>query len=485
MSSKGTILVVDDEETLRITIKEFLDEQGYEVVVAETCEQALERINEFLPDLILLDLRLPDMNGLELLEKIKSKDSQALIVVMTGFGSVDSAVEAMKIGAFNYLEKPFKFDHLRLVVEKALGTQALRREVLTLRAQQVSYGDEPEGVIIGNNQQMKEIYTLIRQVAKSPSTTVLIQGESGTGKELVAKAIHRLSSRKNARFVDINCAALTESLLEAELFGYEKGSFTGAAITGKQGLFEVADKGTIFLDEIGEMGVSLQSKLLRILQERQFKRVGGLHDIKIDVRVIASTNRNLEEEVEAERFRKDLYFRLKVLPIYVPPLRERRDDIPLLVKHFVHKYNTEFKKNINQIPPETEKILVEYSWPGNIRELKNVIERAVLIAGKETLTPELVAPIELVKKVHGEIIAIHAAPVVGADDAGDAGGIPANGGEGGEKQDVRSLANIEKQYIQKVLKETSWRRTEAAKILGINRTTLYNKIRDYGLGPPQ
>ncbi|HJW86390.1 MAG TPA: sigma-54 dependent transcriptional regulator [Candidatus Brocadiaceae bacterium] len=481
MSSKGTILVVDDEETLRITIKEFLDEQGYEVVVAGTCEQALERINEFLPDLILLDLRLPDMNGLELLEKIKSKDAHALIIVMTGFGSVDSAVEAMKIGAYNYLEKPFKIDHLRLVVEKALGTQALRREVLTLRAQQVSYGDDPEGVIIGNNQQMKEIYTLIRQVAKSPSTTVLIQGESGTGKELVAKAIHRLSSRKNARFVDINCAALTESLLEAELFGYEKGSFTGAATTGKQGLFEVADKGTIFLDEIGEMGVSLQSKLLRILQERQFKRVGGLQDIKIDVRVIASTNRNLEEEVEAERFRKDLYFRLKVLPIYVPPLRERRDDIPLLVKHFVHKYNTEFKKNINHIPPETEKILVGYSWPGNIRELKNVIERAVLIAGKETLSPELVAPIELVKKSPGEIVVVHAVPV---GDADDAGGTPAGGGEGGEKQDVRSLANIEKQYIQKVLKETSWRRTEAAKILGINRTTLYNKIRDYGLGPP-
>ncbi|MEK6622109.1 MAG: sigma-54 dependent transcriptional regulator [Planctomycetota bacterium] len=483
MSSKGTVLVVDDEETLRITIKEFLYEQGYEVVVAETCEQALERINEFLPDLILLDLRLPDMNGLELLEKIKSKDSQALIIVMTGFGSVDSAVEAMKIGAYNYLEKPFKIDHLRLVVEKALGTQALRREVLALRAQQVSYGDEPEGVIIGNNQQMKEIYTLIRQVAKSPSTTVLIQGESGTGKELVAKAIHRLSSRKNGRFVDINCAALTESLLEAELFGYEKGSFTGAATTGKQGLFEVADKGTIFLDEIGEMGISLQSKLLRILQERQFKRVGGLQDIKIDVRVIASTNRNLEEEVEAERFRKDLYFRLKVLPIYVPPLRERRDDIPLLVKHFVHKYNTEFKKNINQIPPETEKILVGYSWPGNIRELKNVIERAVLIAGKETLSPELVAPIELVRKPHGEIVAVHADTVDDAN-AGDAGGTPANGGEGGEKQEARSLANIEKQYIQKVLKETSWRRTEAAKILGINRTTLYNKIRDYGLGPP-
>jgi len=477
MSSKGTILVIDDEETLRYSIKEFLVGQGYEVIAAGTCEQALEKIHEFLPDLVLLDLRLPDMSGLELLEKIKSKDAHALIVVMTGFGSVDSAVEAMKIGAYNYLEKPFKIDHLRLVVEKALGTQALRKEVLTLRSQQATYGDEPEGVIIGNNQQMKEIYTLIRQVAKSPSTTVLIQGESGTGKELVAKAIHRLSSRKNGRFVDINCAALTESLLEAELFGYEKGSFTGAATTGKQGLFEVADKGTIFLDEIGEMGITLQSKLLRILQERQFKRVGGIQDIKIDVRVIASTNRNLEEEVDAERFRKDLYFRLKVLPIYVPPLRERKDDIPLLVKHFVHKYNTEFKKNIHHIPPETEKILTEYSWPGNIRELKNVIERAVLIAGKESLLPELVAPIELIKRSYEE-------PLITTTTIAAAGGEkPVDCGEGGGKVDGRSLANIEKQYIHKVLKETSWRRTEAAKILGINRTTLYNKIKEYGLEP--
>ena len=472
MLSKGTILVVDDEETLRFSIKEFLDEQGYEVVVAGTCEQALEKIHEFLPDLILLDLRLPDMNGLELLEKIKSKDAHALIIVMTGFGSVDSAVEAMKIGAYNYLEKPFKIDHLKLVVEKALSTQALRREVLTLRSQQVTYGDEPEGVIIGYSHQMKEIYNLIRQVAKSPSTTVLIQGESGTGKELVAKAIHRLSSRKNGRFVDINCAALTESLLEAELFGYEKGSFTGAATSGKPGLFEIADKGTIFLDEIGEMGIALQSKLLRILQERQFKRVGGIQDIKIDVRVIASTNRNLEEEVELARFRKDLYFRLKVLPIDVPPLRERKDDIPLLVKHFVHKYNTEFKKNIHHIPPETERILTEYSWPGNIRELKNVIERAVLIAGKETLSPELVAPIALIKKIPGEPLVVNA-----VND-----GTPLDGGEGGEKLDGRCLASIEKQYILKVLNETSWKRTEAAKILGINRTTLYNKIKEYGLG---
>src|SRR3990172_8028701 len=308
MISNGVILIVDDEETIRFSIKEFLEGQGYEVHVAETCEQALEKINELLPDLIMLDLRLPIMGGIALLEK-------------------------------------------------ALSTQALRREVLELRAQQWTFTDEPNGIIIGNSQPMKEIYSLIKQVAKSPSTTVLIQGESGTGKELVAGAIHRLSSRKNGRFVDINCAALTESLLEAELFGYEKGSFTGATATGKPGLFEVADKGTIFLDEIGEMGIALQSKLLRVLQERQFKRVGGINDIKIDVRVIASTNRNLEEEVDGGNFRKDLYYRFKVLPIYVPPLRERGEDILLLVKHFVHKYNNEFNQNIHHIPPETERHL--------------------------------------------------------------------------------------------------------------------------------
>jgi transcriptional regulator with PAS, ATPase and Fis domain len=308
---------------------------------------------------------------------------------------------------------------------------------------------------------MKEIYSLIKQVAKSPSTTVLIQGESGTGKELVAGAIHRLSSRKNGRFVDINCAALTESLLEAELFGYEKGSFTGATATGKPGLFEVADKGTIFLDEIGEMGISLQSKLLRVLQERQFKRVGGINDIKIDVRVIASTNRNLEEEVDSGNFRKDLYYRLKVLPIYVPPLKERGEDILLLVKHFVHKYNNEFNKNIHHIPPETERQLLEYHWPGNVRELKNVIERAVLIATSGTLLPELVAPISSEKKAI-------------VNDVGVSG-------ESNGKLNVHSLASIEKQHIQKVLNETSWRRTEAAKILGINRTTLYNKIKEYGI----
>lgn len=257
MKPKGIILIVDDEETIRLSVREFLDAQGYEAIAAGSCEEALEKMDTFMPDLILLDLRLPNINGVELIEKIKEKDPNALMVVMTGYGSVDSAVEVMRLGAYDYLEKPFKLDRLRSVVEKALRRQGLRQEVLEIKEKQWTFDEESDGIIIGNSPQMKEIYSLIKQVAKSSSTTVLIQGESGTGKELVARAVHRLSARKSGRFVDINCAALTESLLEAELFGYEKGAFTGAATAGKPGLFEIADKGTVFLDEIGEMGVLL------------------------------------------------------------------------------------------------------------------------------------------------------------------------------------------------------------------------------------
>lgn len=467
MKPKGIVLIVDDEETIRLSVREFLDTQGYEAIAAGSCEEALEKMDTFMPDLILLDLRLPNINGVELIGKIKEKDPNALMVVMTGYGSVDSAVEVMRLGAYDYLEKPFKLDRLRSVVEKALRRQGLRQEVLEIKEKQWTFDEESDGIIIGNSPQMKEIYSLIKQVAKSSSTTVLIQGESGTGKELVARAVHRLSARKSGRFVDINCAALTESLLEAELFGYEKGAFTGAATAGKPGLFEVADKGTVFLDEIGEMGVLLQAKLLRILQERQFKRVGGIQDIKIDVRIIASTNRNLEEEIASGNFRKDLYYRLKVLPIYVPPLRERREDIMLLVKYFMHKYNNEFGKNICDIPPDTERILLEYGWPGNIRELKNVVERGVLIANGCALSPKYVANISIGKKEYESPAGI-------AVDGNTAGG-------GSDGLDARSLAFMEKQHIENVLKETSWRRAEAARVLGINRTTLYNKIKEYGI----
>ncbi|WP_347273998.1 sigma-54 dependent transcriptional regulator [Candidatus Kuenenia sp.] len=467
MKAKGIILIVDDEETIRLSVREFLDAQGYEAIAAGSFEEALEKMDTFMPDLILLDLRLPNINGVELIGKIKEKDPNALMVVMTGYGSVDSAVEVMRLGAYDYLEKPFKLDRLRSVVEKALRRQGLRQEVLEIKEKQWTFDEESDGIIIGNSPQMKEIYSLIKQVAKSSSTTVLIQGESGTGKELVARAVHRLSARKSGRFVDINCAALTESLLEAELFGYEKGAFTGAATAGKPGLFEVADKGTVFLDEIGEMGVLLQAKLLRILQERQFKRVGGIHDIKIDVRIIASTNRNLEEEIASGNFRKDLYYRLKVLPIYVPPLRERREDIMLLVKYFMHKYNNEFGKNVCDIPSDTERILLEYGWPGNIRELKNVVERGVLIANGCALSPKYVANISFGKKESESLAGV---AVDGNTD-----------GVGSDGLDARSLAFMEKRHIENVLKETSWRRAEAARVLGINRTTLYNKIKEYGI----
>jgi len=466
MASKGIILVVDDEETIRFSVKEFLNSNNYETIVAESCEEALSKIHKYMPDLILLDLRLPNINGVELIGKIKEVDPNVIMIVMTGYGSINSAVEVMRLGAYDYLEKPFKLERLKSVIEKALRKQGLRQEVIEIQEKQWTFDNESDDVIIGSSSQMKEIYSLIKHIAKSASTTVLIQGESGTGKELIAKAIHKLSTRKTGRFVDINCAALTESLLEAELFGYEKGAFTGAATSGKPGLFEIADKGTVFLDEIGEMGILLQAKLLRVLQERRFKRVGGINDIKIDVRIIASTNRNLEEEVEAGNFRKDLYYRLKVIPIYVPPLRQRKEDILLLVKYFIHKYNNEFGRNVYHLPQETERILLEYKWPGNIRELQNVIERAVLIASGDTILPKFVANINPPKK----------------DSENKDGGLDnSTGEEEDDGIDKRSLAYMEKQHIKRILDETAWKRAEAARILGVNRTTLYNKIKEYEL----
>ncbi len=407
-----------------------------------------------IPDLILLDLKMPGMDGIDLLKWVKSLDQNMLVILLTGHASVDSAVSAMKEGAFDYLEKPFKIEHIKVVVEKALSTQSLMREVIRLRAKSFSPGFED---IIAISKEMKKVIDHVKVIAKSPSSTVLIQGESGTGKELIANYIHTMSSRNKYRFMEINCAALTENLLEAELFGYEKGSFTGASTSGKAGLFEAAQRGSIFLDEIGEMSLSLQAKLLRVLQEKRFKRVGGLDDIYIDVRIIASTNRKLEEEVEKGNFRKDLYYRLKVLPIYISPLRERKEDIIPLTKHFIHNFDNEFNKKVNNITKEIERALLNYDWPGNVRELKSVIERAVLLSNGSTLCAEHLL-------------------------------LNYNPNTNSKVEDVdgdKSMAAIEKQHIAKVLMETSWRMTKASKILGINRTTLYNKIKQYGIKQKQ
>ncbi len=447
---KPVILVVDDEETIRYCLKEALEEEGYKVYSEESAEKSLKIVKEVLPDLILMDLMMPEMNGIDLLKEVKSLNQNILVILLTGHASVDSAVDAMKAGAFDYLEKPFKIEHIKVVVDRALSTQSLMGEVVRLRAKSSIPGFQN---IISASKEMKKVIELVKIIAKSPSSTVLIQGESGTGKELIANSIHMMSLRSKYRFMDINCAALTENLLEAELFGYEKGSFTGASTTGKAGLFEVAQRGTVFLDEIGEMSLPLQAKLLRVLQEKRFKRVGGIDDINIDVRIVASTNRNLEEEVQKGNFRKDLYYRLKVLPINICPLRERRDDIMTLAKYFLHDFNNEFKKKIDNISPDVEEILLNYDWPGNIRELKSVIERAVLLSNNSVLSDEhLLLGFEP-----------NTSTVVEEDD-GD-----------------KSISAIEKRHIIKILTETSWRMTKTSKILGINRTTLYNKIKQYDI----
>lgn len=447
---KPVILVVDDEDTIRFCLKEALEAEGYKVYTEENGENSLKLIKKIIPDLIILDLKMPGMSGLDLLREIKSHDQNILVILLTGHASVDSAVNAMKSGAFDYLEKPFKIDHIKVVIERALSTQSLMREVSRLRAKTNITGNLN---IVAVSKEMKEIFEHVKIIAQSPSSTVLIQGESGTGKELIANYIHMMSARSKYRFMEVNCAALTENLLEAELFGYEKGSFTGASTTGKAGLFEATQRGTMFLDEIGEMSLSLQAKLLRVLQERRFKRVGGVDDINVDVRIIASTNRDLEEEVKKGNFRKDLYYRLRVLPVYLCALRERKDDILPIAKHYINNFNKEFNKDVNEIPSDIGNVLINYDWPGNVRELKNVVERAVLLSNNSTLSADHLLLGSTIEKKNS----------------------------GHEEGTDQSISTIEKRHIAEVLKETSWRMTKASKILGINRTTLYNKIKHYDI----
>jgi len=456
MSAKALVLVVDDDAPVREMVREFLTREGHDVVEAASAEEALERLDETVPDLLLCDMKMPRMDGLQLIEEVRRREPSLSTVMFTGHGSIQTAVEAMRRGAFDFIQKPLSLDHLANVVNKAIENQTLRREVYRLRHEQCKRIGQIGSVLIGNSPKMVRVYRTIRQVAKSPTTTVLIQGESGTGKELIAKSIHLCSDRRDQRFMDINCAALTETLLEAELFGYEKGAFTGAVTAGKMGLIEAADGGTVFLDEIGEMTLSLQAKLLRVLQEKRFKRVGGIDDIEVDVRVIASTNRDLEQLVNEGKFRLDLYYRLLVIPIHVPPLRERREDILPIAMHYTELFSSALSRHICDITPEARAALETHSWPGNVRELKNVIERAVILAPGDKIGPDSLLfggnPARANRKIEFDMTDL-------------------------------SIAEMERQLIHKVLETTSWKRSEAARILGINRTTLYNKIRDYELSP--
>jgi two-component system response regulator AtoC len=466
----AVLLIVDDEASVRCTLKRRLSKEGYEVHVASSAEQGLQQLDRQMPDLLIADLHLEETDGLAFVTDVRSRDTTLPILAMTGSGSVAAAVEAMRRGATDFFEKPLDGDDVAERVARALASTALRKEVLQFEPELQGVPAHDGEVLLGQTPAMRQIYRTIRKLSRSARTTVLIEGESGTGKELVAKAIHATSARRDKPFVAINCAALTETLLEAELFGYEKGAFTGAAATGKIGLFEAADGGTVFLDEIGEMGFDLQAKLLRVLEDRQFLRVGGTESIGVDVRVIASTNRDLQERVREGGFRQDLFFRLKVVTVRTPPLRERKDDILLLAKYFLDIYNRQFDRHIEGFTSDAEKLLRSYPWPGNVRELKNAIESCVILEGSD--------------RVSRRHLQLDAARLLHRPRPGNGNGQEGtfrSYRDGVEDDEEMSLQAMERRHILRVLNETMWQRGLAANILGIHRTTLANKIREYEL----
>lgn len=444
---KHKILIVEDDSIMRVTLKDFLETGGYTVCA---CENGHDGINAFKKEdfsLVVTDVRLPDMLGTDVLKEVKEIEQNATVIVITAFGKIKTAVDTMKLGAFDYITKPFSLEEFKLIVERALGVKALKEENLRLKEDLSEHYCCPE--IIGKSTEMRKVFGLISKISQTDST-LLILGENGTGKELVATSIHNQSSRKDAPLLKVNCAAIPETLFESELFGYEKGAFTGA--TGrKPGRFERAGKGTIFLDEIGDLPASVQVKLLRVLQDGTFERLGGTNTYVMEARVIAATNRNLQEDVKNGRFREDLFYRLNVIPLRVPPLRERREDIPLLVDHFLACYNTRFGKDI-KFSGEAIRALMEYDFPGNIRELENIVERCIALANNGTTISADDLHSYLSKSLNATVAAITLS---------------------------EAAAEAEKDHIRKILRATNGNKTKAAEILGISRKTLWERIKSY------
>ncbi|MEI9942259.1 MAG: sigma-54 dependent transcriptional regulator [Pseudomonadota bacterium] len=446
------VLVVDDEENLRLVLRTLLRRHGYEVETAESGEDALGMVDSFGPDVVLTDVRMPKMGGLDLLTTLKAKGNEATVIVMSAYGNMDLALEAMKAGAYDYVQKPFKPDEVVLALRKAEERELLRRENRALRDEirkEHRFDD-----ILAKSQKMLDIFRTISKIAEY-KTTVLVAGESGVGKELVARAIHHRSTRRGGPFVAVNCGAIPENLLESELFGHKKGAFTDA-VHDRRGLFEEADGGSLFLDEIGELPLALQVKLLRVLEEEKIRRVGDVRDIKIDVRIITATHRDLLAETKAGRFREDLFYRLNVLPILVPPLRDRREDIPLLIDHFVARNNVRLGTSIRGLDTESRRLLFEYPWPGNVRELENTIERAMVLAEGDQIVAQ-----DLPDRLR---------------EARDPVQMQLASGELSVKKTMRIVEEI---LIRRALQRTKGNRTRAAEVLEISHRALLYKIKDY------
>ncbi len=449
--TKHNLLIVDDEAGIRNLLSRVLSKEGYELQEADNGDDAIELAQQNPPDLVLCDIKMPGKDGIQVLDELKQISSDIEVIMLTAYSTVESAVQAMKLGAVDYIKKPFDVDELKIIIRKNLGVVELKRENNALRVEAgLKYGIDK---IIGNSPEMKRIFDEIKTIAPTPST-VLIHGESGTGKELIAGAIHYLSPRRNKRFIKVNCAAISEELLESELFGHEKGAFTGA-VRSNEGKFVLADGGTILLDEISEMSPKLQAKLLRVLQEKEVDKVGGKEPVRVDVRVTATTNRDLKKEIEDGSFREDLYYRLNVVAISFPPLRDRKSDIPALSKHFLAKYNHEMNKKIAGIGKEAEDIMIRYNWPGNVRQLENCIERAVVLCADNEVQKQHLPP-EMVHEVVG-----------------------GNQKQANFSQVGMTVAEMEKQLIFETLKHTNDNRTRAAEMLGISIRTLRNKLNEY------
>lgn len=453
--ARHKLLVVDDEHLIRWSLEQNLSKQGYEVLTAGSGEEALKLIRDESLDLVLLDIQLPGINGLDVLEKAKELDEDLIIIMITALGVLETAVKAMRMGAYDYISKPFNLDELAITVKKALETGELKREVAHLRSEQ----SRRFGIsnLIGESRHLQNLQDMIKKIARSDASTVLIQGESGTGKELVAKAIHFESDRADKPFMAINCAAVPETLLESELLGHERGAFTDAKVQ-KKGLFEIADGGTIFLDEIGDMAMGMQAKLQRVLEERTFRRVGGSRDISVDVRIISATNKDLLNAIGDKSFRNDLYYRLQVIPLYLPPLRERKEDILPLAQHFIAYFNREFGKSVKGISKMAEKFLLEYSWPGNIRELRNVLERAIILENEETLLLE-----HLPQEIVGRTVTVSTGPLNFH--------IPPEGID---------IEEVERELIRQSLELTDGNQSKAAKKLSLGIDAFRYRMKKFG-----